>query len=227
MSIVINDLVLRQDIIDRFNLRVRDWVVANTNWTSTTPVWNTTVGNVVSKSTTGRTSVGGNFPGTVAGGSYDRTAFTTPTPSSILETDFSAAIGAGPLTTGHVVKVLKDFMTLFANNHKIQLMNTGNLSTTGARTSFGTIPYVGTVRLSDVLTTVKTNVQTDVDNAAINRNVESGFIINASGLLNLIEDCRTIWTNRCLDVVSEEFRYSYCHSSCHSNHGSHGSRGRR
>lgn len=227
MSIVLNDIIVKQDIIDRFNTRVRDWVTANTNWVAATGVWNTNVGAVVANSTNAWTSVGGNFPGTIGGGAYNRTAFPTTEPASIVTADLSAAIGAQPLTIGHVVKVLKDFMVLYANNHRIELLNTGNLWVNGARTSFGTIPYNGVIRLSDVVSTVKTNVNDDVIAAAANRDVESGHLITATTLNTFIEDCRAIWTARCLDPVVEQFRYSYCHSSCHGNHGSHGSRGRR
>jgi len=234
MAIVLNDPVIRQDIIDRFNTRVRDWVTANTNWISTTQIisdagrnYFRNVGQITSASTSGGTNVGGTYPGTVAGGSYNRTAFSTPQPASIAQADFSAEIGANPLTVGHVVRVLREFMVLYANNHKIELMNTGNLTTSGARTSFGLITHTGTVRLDDVLPAVKTSVQNDVNAAAIARDVESGELVSAAKLLNFIEDCRGIWTTRCLNPVVEQFRYSYCHASCHGNHSSHGSRGRR
>ena len=236
MSIVVNDPIVKQDIINRFNTRVRDWVIANTNWVASTAVWNTTLGNVTANSTTGQTGStnthggypsDGKYPGSIAGGSYNRTTQTTVAPASITQANLSADIGANQLTTGHVMKVLKDFMILYANNHKIQLMNTGNLTVSGTRTSFGTIPYVGVARLNDVVSTVKTNIQNDINASQLNRDVESGQLITASKLLSFIEDCRAIWTNRCLNTPVEEFRYSYCHSSCHSNHGSHGSRGRR
>jgi hypothetical protein len=228
MSIVLNDPIVKQDIIDRFNTRVRDWVTTNTNWISTTAVWNTTVGFVTANSaTSGGHVVGGNYPGNIANGPYNRTAFSTAEPASIVQADLSAEIGAQPLTVGHVVKVLKDFMVLYANNHKIELMNSGNLTPAGARTSFGSIPYVGTVRLDNVVSTVKTDVENDINAAVNNRNVKNGELVQATNLINFIEDCRNIWTARCLTNPVEQFRYTYCHSSCHSNHGSHGSRGRR
>lgn len=235
MSIVINDPILKQDIIDRFNTRVRDWVTANTNWVAGTYVWNTSVGHVVANSTngqTGSTNLGGppsdgTYPGYIGGGDYNRTAFSTTQPASIAPVDFSAEIGAQPLTMGHVVNVMRNFMVLYANNHRVELMNTGNLATNGTRTSFGTIPYNGVVRLSDVVPAVKTNVLNDMNAAAVNRDVESGEVIVATGIINFIEDCRNIWTVRCFNPTVEQFRYSYCHASCHSNHGSHGSRGRR
>lgn len=229
MSIVLNNPIVKQDIIDRFNTRVRDWVTANTNWIASTPISNRTVGQITVSSTAGGTSAGGNYPGTVAGGSYNRTTQTTTQPATITTSDLSADIGANQLTTGHVMKVLKDFMVLYANNHKIELMNTGNsiYPNPASRTSFGLITHIGVARLDDVVPAVKSNIQNDINASQLARDVESGELITASKLLDFIEDCRTIWTNRCLTNVVEQFRYSYCHSSCHGNHGSHGSRGRR
>lgn len=220
MSIIVNDPISKQDIIDRFNTRVKDWVVANTNWTAATPVWDTNLGYVVSHSTAAGAH---GYPA----GLYNRSAFPSTSQELPTEPDFSSEIGAKALTTGHVVNVLKNFMTLYANTHKMQLMNTGNYTPSRAVTTHGTIPYVGVARLDGVVPVVKTNVETDLAYAAENRNVKTGEPIEATNLLALIEDCRAIWTNRCLNVISEEFRYNYCHSSCHSNHGSHGSRGRR
>jgi hypothetical protein len=214
MSIVLNDPIVKQDIIDRFNTRVRDWVTSNTNWVASTAVWNTTVGAVTAHSTGA-----GDGPGGSSGaGAYNRTTQTTTAPASPVEGDFSAAIGAQPLTVGHVVNVIRNFMTLYANNHRIQLVNNGNI---------GVASYTGVARLNDVISATKTAVQGDILNAAANRTVESGELVIASNLLNFIEDCRNIWTNRCNSAVVETFKYNYCHSSCHSNHGSHGSRGRR
>jgi 2-methylaconitate cis-trans-isomerase PrpF len=118
-------------------------------------------------------------------------------------------------------------MILYANNHKMDLRNTGNLTVAGARTSFGLVTHTGVARLNGVLPTVSNNVTTDLLASANTRQIKTGSLITATNLNNFIEDCRTIWQNRCLSSAVEEFRYSYCHSSCHSNHGSHGSRGRR
>lgn len=198
MTITINDPIEKQDVIDRFNTRVRDWVTSNTNWVSSTSVWNTTVGVVSSNN--------------------GRTAFATAQPDSILPINLSADIGAQPLTIGHVVNVLRTFMVTCANSHKVFLQNTGNLAPAS---------YTGTIRLNGSPAPTTTAVLSDMTNSAVNRDLESGDLITATNLINFIEDCRSIWTTRCLNSPVETFNYSYCHSSCHSNHGSHGSRGRR
>lgn len=228
MTIVLNDPVVRQDIIDRFNARIRDLVIAETDWVgSTVIVAGRTLNTITSGSTSGSTSAGGNYPGSYPAGSYNRTALSTKEPDPIEQVDFSAEIGGKENVVGHVLNVLKTFMTLYANTHKMDLRNTGNLTTTGARTSFNLVTHTGVARLSDVLSSVKTSVESDITNSSNNRNIKTGALITATNLINFIEDCRAIWQNRCLNSAVEEFRYSYCHSSCHSNHGSHGSRGRR
>ena len=50
MSIVLNDPVVRQDIVDRFNTRVRDLVIISTNWNAATPVWGVPLSTVTSTS---------------------------------------------------------------------------------------------------------------------------------------------------------------------------------
>lgn len=230
MAIVLNDSINRQDIIDRFHLRVRDYITSQTDWISTTIMiasGSRTLNTIVSNSTTGGTSVGGGSPGTYPGGTVNRTAYSTKTPASVTLAEFSAEIGAKQTTVGHVMEVLKSFMNVYANNHMISLRNTGNLTIAGAKTSFNLITHTGVARLDGVPSTVITNINTDITNSATTRNIATGSLITATNLYNLIEDCRTIWQNRCNTSAVEEFRYSYCHSSCHSSHGSHGSRGRR
>ncbi len=230
MAIALNDSIVQQDIIDRFHLRVRDYVTSQTDWISTTVMiaaGSRTLNTIVSNSTTGGTSVGGNYPGSFPAGTYNRTAYSTKTPASVTTADFSAQIGASQATVGHVMQILKEFMNVYANNHIINLRNTGNLTTAGARTSFNLITHTGSARLNGVPSSVITSINTDLTNSAVTRNIAPGSLITATNLNNLIEDCKTIWQNRCNTSAVEEFRYSYCHSSCHSNHGSHGSRGRR
>lgn len=213
MTIITGDLITKQEIIDRFNLRVRDWVTANTNWLSTTAVWNTNVGTVTANSTTGGSTQTG-----TAGGSYNRTTFSTAAPAAPQESDFNLVIGART-NAGTVVQTLKNFMILYANNHKINLLNTGNVAPTS---------YTGVARLNGTPAATVTNIGTDVDNAAIANNLATGQVITATNINAFIESCRTIWSNRCNPTNPlEEFRYNYCHSSCHTNYTCYNSRGRR
>lgn len=234
MTIVLNDQVIQQDIIDRFNTRVRDWVISNTDWISTTSVWNTTLGFVTANSTSGGTSSRRSTTSPSSplfsqpAGTYNRIAQTTNVPDSITAPILDAKVGASITKTGEVVKVLRDFLVLYANSHKVNLVNTGNRSYPANSTiTPGQVIYTGTARLDNVLSPVKELVQADVDASLIANTIKDGEKLNAISMNAFIEDCRSIWTNRVFNTPVEEFRYSYCHNSCHSNFGSHGSRGRR
>lgn len=206
MSIATSNLINKQDVVDRFNTRVRDFVTTSTSWTASTAVFNTTVGNVVANSI-------------AAGGTVNRVAQATAQPTGVATTDLGAMIGASSTSVGHVVNVLKTFLTLYANNHTVTLTNTGNLSPAS---------YTGTVRLDGAPSTVTANIASDIAAAATARNITNAALITATNMNNFIEDCRTIWTNRAFTSSVEEFKYNYCHSNCHSNcHANHGSRGRR
>ena len=218
MAIQTGDVITKLDIINRFNSRVRDWVTANTNWISSTIVWNTTVGNVTANSTAGGSTQMGN-----PGGTYNRTTSATAAPDSIQEANLNTVIGADKDSAGKIVKVLKDFMILYANNHKINLINTGNIPPGND----GTVGYTGVARLNGAPAATVSAITADVDAAAIANGLQTGQIINATKINNFIESCRTIWTNRSLNTAIEDFYYNYCHSSCHTSYTCYNSRGRR
>jgi hypothetical protein len=205
MSIILNNTITRENIIAKFNERVRDWVVSNTNFLNATPVWNQTVGYITANSS-------------AFGGGINRITEVSATPVSIQVTDLISNIGADNSAAGKIVKVLKDFLILYANNHRITLNNTGNLAPAN---------YVGVARLNGTPLATQTAIGTDVDAAAIASNVSNGQLITALNLNSFIESCRTIWTNRAFTPSLETFNYSYCHSSCHSNVTCYNSRGRR
>lgn len=204
MAIASNDTVIRQDIVDRFNSRVRDYVGALTNYVSSTSVWNRNVGYVTLNSTS-------------YGGGVNRSTYSSGTPVSATEGNFSEIIGAQD-TAGYIVKVIKNLMSEYTKNHKIYLYNTGNYSPKS---------YTGTARLNGAPSGTINAVNSDVENAANSNNITQGQEITASKLNNFIESCRSIWYNRCYVSAIETFRYSYCHSSCHTNHTCYNSRGRR
>lgn len=233
MAIAINDPITRNDIINRFNSRVRDWVTANVTLLGGTSVWNTNVNYVTSNSTAfgtsqsySNTSSGAGY--SLPGGSYNRGTYSTAEAASIATSDFASLIGASNTTAGHVVSLLKNFMVLYANTHRIQLINNGNYAyPSNSIISPGQVIYQGVARMDGVVSSVSSAVSSDVDAAANNRGIVSGNTITASQMNNFIEDCRSIWTTRALNTPVEVYRYNYCHGSCHSSFSSHGSRGRR
>lgn len=206
MSIILNDLVKKQDIVDRFNTRVRNLVTANTNWGYGTGVWNTNVGTVIANST-------------AYGGGLNRGTYSDPTAPALSATHLVPIVGAQTSVVGHVTNVLRSFMSVYANSHRVALNNTGNLAPAS---------YNGTVRLDGAPGADVSAIQSDFNASAASFNVLNGKVITATNLNNLIEACRTIWINRAYNPVLENYYYSYCHSSCHSSAPPcHGSRGRR
>lgn len=204
MAIASGELITKQDLVDRFNLRVRDYVTANTNWISTTGVWDTNVGTVTVNSS-------------AYAASTNRVTQATPAPSAIAVSDLNDIVGAKAIT-GDVVIAMRAFLVLYANNHRINLSNTGNYTPAS---------YTGIARLNGVPAATVTNITNDVDSAATTAGINANTVVNASNLYNFIESCRTIWYNRCAATALETFYYSYCHNSCHSNVTCYNSRGRR
>ncbi len=205
MAIITENIISKQDIIDRFNLRVRDWVTSNTNWVAGTGVWNTNVEYVLYYSYD-------NYTGDWKG------IYHTTQPSAPSQADLNLIIGART-NAGTIVQTLKNFMSLYADNHRIILRNTGN---------YAPSYYEGVARLDSSPYWLVQGIQADVENAATNNGITSQRVITASTINNFIESCRAIWTSRCIESGAiEEFYYSYCHSSCHSNITCYNSRGRR
>lgn len=204
MAITTGSTITKTDIINQFNTRVRDWVTANTNWVSSTAVWNTTVGGVLANSI-------------AYGGTVNRTAQTTAAPPAPTVSQLNALIKANTAADS-IVQVLKSFMVEYAKSMKVTLTNTGNLAPAS---------YTGTVRVTAANASASSLVSTDVDAAATSNQMTGTTLITATKVNGFIEACRTIWTNRMNTGAIENFRYSYCHSSCHTNHTCYSSRGRR
>lgn len=205
MTIIANSLVVKQDIADRFQTRVRDWVSANVNWVRDTGAFNVTVGYITANSS-------------AFGGGINRNSDVTTVSPTIQLADLTGTIGAGNNVAGKIVQTVKNFMTLYANTHMITLANTGNLAPAA---------YTGIVKLDGAPAGLITNIQTDVVNAASANAITDGTVITATNLNNFIEACRSIWTNRAATTSMETFYYYYCHSSCHTNYTCYSSRGRR
>jgi len=198
--------VSKTDLINRFTTRVRDYITSQTNWVSGTVVWNTTVGAVTAGSA--------GF-----GGPYSRTADTTNVAGPAMTTaSIPNRLSTATSASNTVVTVLRDFLVSWANNHRVTLQNTGNLTPAS---------YVGTVKLNDLVATTKNLIISDVNTLAVENNLVANKRINQFDLDGFIDDCVNVWINRCFTTPPEIFYYGFCHSSCHSNHSSHGSRGRR
>lgn len=108
-----NDPISKTDFINRFGQVVRDYVVANTDWTSSTGVWNTTVGNVT-------------------GGQ----AQSTTDPGLPSDATIEDMVRANENTTASILGVFRDSMALYSRNHRIRLYNTGNR---GAKNYYGVV----------------------------------------------------------------------------------------
>lgn len=197
--------ISKSDIINRITTRIKDYVTSQTNWVAGTAVWNTNVG-VVTANSAGY------------GGPYSRTTAANNIASpQMIGSDLPNKLQAS--TSGlTVVSVLRNFLLSYANNHRITLQNTGNLTPAN---------YVGVAKLNDLVQTTKNQITTDVNAAAVANNIMSNKTISGLEIDGFIDDCKNIWINRCFTTPPEVFYYGFCHSSCHSNHGSHGSRGRR
>jgi hypothetical protein len=199
--------ISKTDLINRFTTRVKDYVTSQTNWISTTVVWNTNVGNVTSRSKT------------TYGGPYDRTTSANKIAEpAMISSDLKNSVSTAVDGANTIVSTLRNLLISYSNNHKITLRNTGNLSPP---------THVGVAKLNDLLQTTKDQIIADVNLAASESNISKGKKITNLDIDGFIDDCKNIWINRCFTTPPEIFYYSFCHSSCHSNHGSHGSRGRR
>jgi hypothetical protein len=247
MTIQTNDLVTRQDIINKFNERIKAWVgthvntFASTRFTATHRVWNgrTPVGNGAQSSDPASWPIGSHewyfyttqttldtTAGYIAATSpwYDGETVSTltddPVPSEVITQDMlSADIGGGQYQAGHVIKVMKDFLKVYSKIHMVAFQNIHNLS-----------PHyiTGVAKGTTIPSVIHGQIDSDIDNLALTKKLKSGTELDASEFLDFIDSCRTIWYNRCIGGgVLETFKFSYCHSSCHSNVTCYNSRGRR
>lgn len=237
MAIATDELITKQDIINRFHTRIKDFVATKVNILPSKPfqnsvrVWNGTPGSQSRGSThpnhTQAYTVVRTLNTTAAaiaadsatyGGDPNSTLSTGPT-ATISTTDFSDGIGASPGDAGEVANVLREFLKIYARVHFASFENTGNLA-----------PLVtqGVVSSSNLPTATANLINTDVASALTARGINDGKLTHASSFISFIEDCRTIWTNRCQNAGAiETFKFSYCHNSCHSNVTCYSSRGRR
>lgn len=198
--------ISKQDLINRFTTRIKDYITASTNWVGGTGVWDSTVNGITSISTS-------------YGGPYNRTTATDTVAQPLaVPANFNNVTQTANNAVGTIVNTLRNLLVSYANNHRIILHNTGNLTPPS---------YTGVAKLNDVVQGVKDAIVNDVNNAAIENNLVKGKPIKNIEIEDFIDDCKFIWQNRCLNSAVESFYYGYCHSSCHSNHSSHGSRGRR
>lgn len=242
MSIATNEAITRQDIIDRFNLRIKTWVGSNVNilptttWTGSYRVWDGTHGwqgqstdpnhtlayTVVRTLNTTAQAIAQNS--IANGGATNSTLTATTLPDeSVVETNFSAAIGIEN-KSGHVAKVMKDFLRYYSKIHKTRFQNAGNLAPAG----WGGTSLIGITNGTTIAETAATQMNADIDTWLINNKMKTGSTFNPTQFITFIDACRTIWYNRCINGdVQETFRFNYCHNNCHTNVTCYNSRGRR
>lgn len=92
------------DIIADFNVKLRNYIVANTNWVGGTGVWNTNVANVTGQNNNKE-------PGQPA--------------STVLNPDIVATTGKA----NSIIDILNYWMTIYSRSTRIRLYNTGNIGT--------------------------------------------------------------------------------------------------
>lgn len=237
--------ILQQDIIDRFEDRVGNWVNQNINITPDTQFTKTARvsrnisqwGNGVRSTWEGSYTVGSYWwyyytkevsytgrCGTIAanstsnGGSYNSTLSDSIDTHVVDKESFSADVGVKG-KVGHMAEVIKQFLKEYSKVHRAQFVNHGNV---------GFSAYSGVIASSNESNSATSNMENDVDNAIQEFQFKSGMELKPDTLLQLIERCRTIWKNRCVNSGNlETFKYNYCHNSCHSNRTCYNSRGRR
>lgn len=242
MTIQTNDSVTREDIVARFNSRLRDWVgthvtiFASTPYTASHRVWDGTPGSQSRGSTTGsaykETRTLNTTAGAIASGSsavasaegytgtgQSATLTNDPVPAEVMTVaGLSGDIGATSTTAGHVVKVMRDLIREYAKIQKVTFDNVGNLEP---------LKWTGVVKASNTPSIVNTKISNDIDAYLLSTNFKSGAALDPVKFLAFIEQCRTIWQTRCLNTTTRVFYFNYCHSSCHSNETCYNSRGRR
>lgn len=215
MTISKNNQISKNELLLRFQERVRNLVVDSTSWTRSTAI----------------------RPGVTLGAITGNAAQTTTTPETDNISSVSDPISANLNTTQSIIRAFRDIMLIYSRNHKISVRNTGN--------SPGGLDYVlnGVYRAGDSVpnynVTETAVVRMDSDNGTASlvtsdlntsvntRNLNTkDNLIDASNLEDFFTDCRNIWTTRCNNAVIRNFDYNYCHGSFGA-HSSHGSRSRR
>lgn len=215
MTISKDELINKNELLLRFQERVRTLVVNSTSWVNSTVI----------------------RPGVTLGAITGNEAQATTTPpaesiSSVIDT-----VTANLNSTQSIIRAFRDIMVVYSRNNKISVRNLGNspggldyvLNGTyqpGSSTPNYNVTETAVVRLSTDNGT-STLVSTDVTTAVNNRNLNTkDNLVDASNLEDFFTDCRNIWSNRCNNASLKTYDYNYCHGSFGA-HSSHGSRSRR
>lgn len=247
MAIQKDNSVTREDIITKFNERIRDWVGTNITHLGSTRITKSTrvstgtyqwgngvpstwyldyaVGssgyNAYSKIVTLDTTVGTIMANSVAnGGVYNATIDDTKNPTeTIVASDFAAEIGSSGTEAGNVARVMKNFLRMYTTIHKVRLENTGNIEPAHLDV---------VVKSPNAIPSAADLIDSDIETLRVTSNFKSGEPLNPAKFLTFIDNCRLIWKTRCVDSSPlETFKFNYCHNSCHTNRTCYNSRGRR
>jgi hypothetical protein len=230
MTLEVEKAIEQQDIVDRFNLRIRDYVGNHntinpgTVFSGYADVWNgqvatqghSTINNLHRIYYNTRASaVAANGIGAPATTLYNNG---TKPAAEMAASDFDSIIGTGD-NIGHVVKVIKNFMRNYSRIHYARFQNTGNV---------GPYNWYGVVHGNNESSAAANSMDSDMIVAKEQSGVKDGASLTAVSMIDLIERCRTIWYNRCVNGgVRTTYKFSFCHNSCHSNVTCYNSRGRR
>jgi hypothetical protein len=215
MTISKDNQISKNQLLLRFQERVRDFVVSSTSWVSSTVI----------------------RPGVTLGAITGSEAQSTATPAAENISAVTDIVTANLNSTQSIVRAFRDIMVVYSRNNKISVRNLGNspggldyVLNGGYRAGDSVPNYnvteTAVVRLSTDNGTA-TLVSSDVTTAANTRNLNSkDNQVDASNLESFFTDCRNIWSNRCNNASLKTYDYNYCHGSFGA-HSSHGSRSRR
>jgi|GEM_PF-4056996 hypothetical protein len=123
-----------------------------------------------------------------------------------------------PVSASQIVNLVRGWMEIYARTQLVRVRDTSNHQP----------PVLAIAKLnSGWNSTPVSQVKSDVNVSASSRGLITGQPITSTKLNDFINDCQTIWQNRCASgAPKKEYTVNFCHSN-HCSHSNHGSRGRR
>lgn len=227
MSIQTDNIVTREDILQKFEDRIKPYlssqssIVLSRTYTGATRVWDGTPGwpngHTTDPSDTWAFTTIPTLNATA--GAIIAASGTSPVLGNNSPTSGSAAPGAvysgstvlndtipvsafgsevnAGSATGQVVAIVKEFLRLSAKAHMAAIRNTGNLLFSINGGPQSFIQDSGVVMGTVIPTAAVTLMHADVDAYVGGIDVENGGLLQAENFNNLIEKCRDIWAQRC------------------------------
>lgn len=184
--------IAKQEIIDEFVTKLRNYISGQTNWVGSTGVWNTTVGNII---TTG----GNQAPITPDPGNNHNSV----DPGGPVASDLPKEIDASDLRS-----LITTWMTIYSRTQRVRLVKYG---TTG-----GDTPVEGIYRF--LTTNHNVGATVNATTAALDSfDIKEGVPVNKAKLNDLMNQLQNIWITTARNVVRAQYNWNWCHSSCHSS----------